>query len=61
MRHLSLFTGSGIGIPPHQAESRANKSLLRILGNGWVYPLSLLLFQWIAEQGEYLDGRLSGS
>jgi len=30
--------------------SRANKSMLRILGNAWCYPLAEILFRWIAEQ-----------
>jgi hypothetical protein len=29
--------------------SRANKSMLRILGNGWVPQIPVLIYQWIAE------------
>ena len=29
---------------------RANKALLRMAGNAWCYPVSLLFFRWIAEQ-----------
>ena len=34
-------------------ESKANKSLLKILGNGWVPTVPALIFQWIVEQEQY--------
>ncbi len=47
--HASL-DGSGNGISPDRAASRANKTLLKMCGNSWVYPLAVILFQWIAGQ-----------
>ena len=41
--------GTGNGIPPHKAASAANKSLLRMIGNAWVYELAVLMFRTIAE------------
>ena len=35
------------GLAP-RLRSRANKALLRVCGNGWVYPLARLIYQWIA-------------
>jgi len=48
-RILQRFGGSGNGVSPDRAESQTNKSLLRILGNAWVYPLAEMIFRWIAE------------
>lgn len=42
--------GGGNGIPPHKAASRANKSLLGILGNGWVPQIAEAIYRWIMEQ-----------
>jgi DNA (cytosine-5)-methyltransferase 1 len=44
--------GSGNGISPDRAASRANKTLLRMCGNSWVFPLARLMFELIVE----LDG-----
>lgn len=41
--------GSGNGISPDRAASRANKTLLRMCGNSWVFPLAKLLFELIVE------------
>lgn len=35
-----------------RVRSRANKALLRMAGNGWVYPLAKMIYQWIAEQDQ---------
>ena len=40
-----------------RVHSRANKALLRVCGNGWVYQNALLIYQWIAE----VETRPSGS
>ncbi len=40
-----------------RVHTRANKSMLRILGNAWVYPLAQIIYQWIAEQGAQ-DGQV---
>ena len=37
------------GISPDRAASRANKSLLRMIGNGWQYDICLLIYRWIIE------------
>lgn len=49
-RILQRLGGSGNGIPPHQASSRTNKSLLRMIGNGWQYEIPFLLYCWIRKQ-----------
>lgn len=45
------LTQRGVGCPTDglstRVHSRANKSMLRLLGNAWVYPLALLIFRWI--------------
>jgi hypothetical protein len=49
-RILVRLAGSRNRVPPDRAASRANKSLLRILGNGWVPQIPLMIYQWIANQ-----------
>jgi len=33
-----------------RVQSRANKHALRVLGNGWCYPVALEIFRWLAKQ-----------
>ena len=33
-----------------RVHSRANKAMLRILGNGWVYPIAEIIYRWIASK-----------
>ena len=50
------LTQCGVGSPTDglsaRVHSRANKSLLRILGNAWVYPLAVEMFQAIVRLDE---------
>ena len=49
-RVCTKINGTDNGISPKKIAGQANKAMLRMLGNGWVYPLALMLFQWIAAQ-----------
>lgn len=49
-RILERLGSGGNGIPPHKAASRANKSLLKIIGNGWQFDICFLIYRWIMEE-----------
>jgi hypothetical protein len=38
----------GPGRVPLRALSRANKEMLKLLGNGWVQPVAQIIVDWIA-------------
>jgi site-specific DNA-cytosine methylase len=38
-----------------RVRSRTNKALLRMAGNGWCYPLPLLIYRWIVEMNERMN------
>jgi len=52
-RILDAIGGGGNGVPPDRVASRANKSLLRIIGNGWQYDIPLLIYRWIASEDSH--------
>jgi len=53
-RILASLGSGGNGIPPHKAASRANKSLLKIIGNGWQFEIPAMIYRWIVEQNAAL-------
>lgn len=49
-RLVEFGMGQSVDGMARRIHSKANKSMLRILGNGWVYPIPQIIYRWIAEQ-----------
>ncbi len=55
-RLVEFGLGDAVDGIPRRVRSRANKALLRMVGNAWCYPVALMLFRGIVE----LDRREMG-
>jgi hypothetical protein len=58
IQNVEFGVGCAVDGRADRVRHRANRSLLRILGNAWVYPIAEIIFRWIAAQKTNLaEGR----